>query len=244
VADAGALTAHFNLVKDENGATRANEVRYLPVNLKTPNDQEQAALQAEPWRPLLGASLPIGSLKADGHAAFQFRGQGEAISSVVTVGISAQRHTAESKTPIKTYLLWLTAMVAFWATLALNIPDITRFAKSQKDQVVGQFLGLPITMALYSFIGVAVTCAAVIIFDDILITADAPWDPIRLIARLQDQPMLLIFAQLAILLATLSTNIAANVISPANSFSNLWPEKINFTTGGIITGVIGIVIMP
>jgi NCS1 family nucleobase:cation symporter-1 len=135
-------------------------------------------------------------------------------------------------------------MVAFWATLALNIPDITRYAKSQKDQAIGQFLGLPTTMVLYSFIGVAVTCAAIIIFDDILVTADAPWDPIRLLARFDDQPILLIFAQIGILIATLSTNIAANVISPANSFANLMPERISFRTGGYITGILGIVIMP
>jgi NCS1 family nucleobase:cation symporter-1 len=99
-------------------------------------------------------------------------------------------------------------------------------------------------MGLYSFIGVAVTCAAVVIFDDILITEDAPWDPIRLIARLDGSPALMIFAQLSILLATLSTNIAANVISPANSFANLWPSKISFKMGGLITGLVGIAILP
>jgi NCS1 family nucleobase:cation symporter-1 len=135
-------------------------------------------------------------------------------------------------------------MVAFWATLALNISDITRYAASQKDQIWGQFLGLPTTMTLYAFIGVAVTCAAIVIFDDILITQDAPWDPIQLIARFKDQPLLMVLAQIAILIATLSTNIAANVISPANSFANLYPKKISFKMGGLITGVLGILILP
>ena len=165
------------------------------------------------------------------------------ISSVLSVSTSKERKE-EGTTGLATYLFWLTAMVAFWATLALNIPDITRFASSQKDQIAGQFIGLPTTMGLYSFIGVAVTCAAVVIFDDILLTEDAPWDPIRLIARLDGSPALMIFAQLSILLATLSTNIAANVISPANSFANLWPSKISFKMGGLITGLVGIVILP
>lgn len=143
-----------------------------------------------------------------------------------------------------TYLLWLTGMVSFWATLALNISDITRYAQSQRDQVVGQFLGLPTTMTLYSFIGVAVTCAAVMIFDQILITQDAPWEPATLINYFSDQPLLILFAQVMILIATLSTNIAANIISPANSFANLAPRKISFRAGGMIAGVLGLFTMP
>ena len=143
-----------------------------------------------------------------------------------------------------TYLIWLTGMVAFWATLALNISDITRYASSQRDQVVGQFLGLPTTMTLYAFIGVAVTCAAVVIFDQILVTQDAPWEPATLINYFSDQPMLILFAQFMILIATLSTNIAANVISPANSFANLAPKKISFRTGGLIAGVLGLFTIP
>ena len=99
-------------------------------------------------------------------------------------------------------------------------------------------------MTLYAFIGVAVTCAAIVMFDDILIAQDAPWDPITLIARFDDQPFMLIICQLSILVATLSTNIAANVISPANSFANLRPQSISFKMGGYITGVIGIIILP
>ncbi len=131
----------------------------------------------------------------------------------------------------------LTANVAFWATLSLNIPDFSRYAYSQRDQIVGQALGLPTTMALYSFIGVAVTSATIVIY------GSAIWDPVLLLAKFQN-PFLLVIAMLALCLATLATNIAANVVSPANDFAHLWPRKISFRTGGLITGVIGIVMMP
>jgi NCS1 family nucleobase:cation symporter-1 len=134
-------------------------------------------------------------------------------------------------------------MVGFWATLSLNIPDFTRYARSQKDQVHGQTIGLPPTMALYSFIGVAVTSASLLAFPDVLVQGDAPWDPVALIARF-DNPVLVVVAMFALAIATLTTNIAANVVSPANDFANLAPSKISFKTGGIITGVIGILIMP
>jgi len=131
----------------------------------------------------------------------------------------------------------LTAMIGFWATLSLNIPDFTRYARSQRDQVIGQAVSLPTTMALFSFIGIAVTSATVIIF------GEAIWDPVVLIGRLES-PLAAAVGLLALLVATLSTNIAANVVSPANDFSNLSPSRISFRTGGIITGVIGVVIMP
>jgi nucleobase:cation symporter-1, NCS1 family len=131
----------------------------------------------------------------------------------------------------------LTAMVGFWATVALNIPDFTRFAKSQRAQAVGQALGLPTTMTLYSFIGVAVTSASVLLFGEPI------WDPVALIGRF-GQPAIAFIALIAILLATLTTNVAANVVSPSNDFSNLNPRRISFRTGGMITGVVGIVMMP
>lgn len=136
-------------------------------------------------------------------------------------------------------LFWpnLTAMVGYWATLSLNIPDFSRYAKSQKDQVYGQLLGLPTTMAFYSFIGIAVTCASAVIF------GEAIWDPVKLLGHF-DQPIIIAFALFSLMIATLTTNIAANVVSPANDFSNLAPRLISFRTGGIITGVIGILIMP
>ncbi len=141
------------------------------------------------------------------------------------------------------YILWLTAMVGFWATMSLSIADITRFAKTQRSQVVGQFLGLPGTMILYSFVGIFVTFAAVVNFEDILIAEDAPWDPVSFLARFEN-PGAVIISQFFMLIATLSTNIAANVIAPANAFSNLLPKQVSFRTGGIITGIIGILICP
>jgi NCS1 family nucleobase:cation symporter-1 len=131
----------------------------------------------------------------------------------------------------------LTGMIGFWATLSLNIPDFTRYARTQRDQVVGQAIGLPTTMALYSFIGVAVTSATVVIY------GSPVWDPVVLITRFKN-PLVLTVSLFALCLATLATNLAANVVSPANDFANLWPKKISFRTGGLITGLIGIVIQP
>ena len=131
----------------------------------------------------------------------------------------------------------LTAMVGFWATLTLNISDFTRYARDQRSQVIGQLSGLPTTMTLFAFIGVAVTSATIVIF------GEAIWDPVVLVRRF-DSPWLVFFSMIAVVIATLSTNAAANVVGPANSFANLWPSKINFKRGGYITGVIGIVMMP
>ncbi|MGB2635412.1 MAG: NCS1 family nucleobase:cation symporter-1 [Candidatus Acidiferrum sp.] len=131
----------------------------------------------------------------------------------------------------------LTGMVGFWATVALNIPDFTRYAKSQRAQMVGQALGLPTAMTLYSFIGVAVTSASAVIF------GEAIWDPVVLLERF-NRPAVALIALIALLVATLNTNVAANVVSPSNDFSNLRPSLISFRTGGLITGVVGIALMP
>ncbi len=131
----------------------------------------------------------------------------------------------------------LTGMVGFWATVALNIPDFTRYARSQKDQMLGQALGLPLAMTLYSFIGVAVTSASVVLF------GEAIWDPVALIGRF-NKPLVAFVALIALLIATLNTNVAANVVSPSNDFSNLNPRRISFRTGGLITGCVGILMMP
>ncbi|MEI6338271.1 MAG: NCS1 family nucleobase:cation symporter-1 [Verrucomicrobiota bacterium] len=131
----------------------------------------------------------------------------------------------------------LTGMIGFWATLSLNIPDFSRYAKSQRAQIIGQAIGLPPAMALYSFIGVAVTSATAVIY------GEAIWDPTVLLTKFSN-PVVLIIAMLALCIATLATNIAANVVSPANDFSNLAPHKISFRTGGYITGVVGILMMP
>lgn len=137
----------------------------------------------------------------------------------------------------KVFVPSLTGMVGFWATLSLNIPDFTRYARSQKDQMIGQALGLPPTMALFSFIGVAVTSATVAIF------GEAIWDPVVLLSKFQN-PFVIFLALVSLSVATLTTNIAANVVSPANDFANLLPRRISFRTGGLITAVLGIVMMP
>ena len=131
----------------------------------------------------------------------------------------------------------LTGMISFWATLSLNIPDFSRYARSQRDQITGQALGLPATMAFYSFIGVAVTSATTIIYGVTL------WDPVDVLTRFKN-PVVLVVAMLALCVATLATNLAANVVGPANDFAALSPRRISFRTGGLITGVIGILIMP
>ena len=131
----------------------------------------------------------------------------------------------------------LTGMVGFWATVALNIPDFTRYAKSQRAQMLGQALGLPAAMTLYSFIGVAVTSASVVLFGEVI------WDPVALLGRFHE-PVIAGVALVALLIATLNTNVAANVVSPSNDFSNLNPRLISFRTGGLITGVVGVLMMP
>jgi NCS1 family nucleobase:cation symporter-1 len=131
----------------------------------------------------------------------------------------------------------LTAMIGFWATLSLNIPDFTRYAYSQRDQVLGQAIGLPLTMGLYSFIGVAVTSATVTIYGESI------WDPVEVLSRFRN-PWVLSLALGSLCLATLATNIAANVVGPANDIAHLWPRRISFRTGGLITGIVGIAIQP
>lgn len=137
----------------------------------------------------------------------------------------------------KAFAPGLTGMVAYWATLSLNIPDFSRFAKSQKDQILGQALGLPTTMTLFAFIGVAVTSATIVLYKEPI------WDPVILIGRIGN-PVAIWFAMLAISIATLTTNLAANVVSPANDFSNLAPRLISFRMGATITAIVGILMMP
>jgi NCS1 family nucleobase:cation symporter-1 len=131
----------------------------------------------------------------------------------------------------------LTANVGYWATLSLNIPDFTRYAQSQRSQMLGQALGLPATMTAFAFLGVAVTSATIVIF------GEAVWDPVALIARI-GSPLVVILGALVILAAQITTNMAANVVSPANDFSSLAPKKISYVTGGLITAALGIAMMP
>lgn len=131
----------------------------------------------------------------------------------------------------------LTAMVGYWATLALNIPDFTRYSKSQSAQSWGQAFGLPVAMVLYTFVGISVTSASAVLFGRPI------WNPIELIGAFH-QPVVAFVALIAILVATLNVNIGANVVSPSNDFSNLYPRLISFRTGGLITGFLGLAMCP
>jgi len=164
------------------------------------------------------------------------------IGAILARADALQRPAAPSgRFLLTTFVPWVTAMVGFWATLSLNIPDFTRYARSQRDQVVGQALGLLTTMPLFAFIGVAVTSATLIIY------GEAIWNPVDLLSRLTAEsgnPLLGVGALLAVIVATLTTNIAANVVAPANSIAALRPSRISFRLGGLLAGVAGIAIFP
>src|SRR5438128_3939119 len=131
----------------------------------------------------------------------------------------------------------LTAMIGFWATLSLNMPDFTRFGRSQREQVVGQVVALPTTMSLFAAMGVMITSATAIIF------GEAIWDPVQLVGRFTS-PVVVAVSMFTVVVATIAVNIAANVVSPANDFANAFPRLISFKTGGLITGLLGIAIQP
>jgi len=131
----------------------------------------------------------------------------------------------------------LTAMIGFWATLSLNMPDFTRFGRSQKEQAIGQVVALPTTMTVFAAMGVIITSASEIIY------GKAMWDPIELVGQFTS-PLLVAISMFTVVVATLAVNIAANVVSPANDFANIAPGKISFRTGGLITGIVGIFMMP
>jgi nucleobase:cation symporter-1, NCS1 family len=233
------LYLNLNILHNKEGKPKANEYQITVNGVKSD------------WHEISNKPITISNWASvdevkniDKTVNVQFRNS--RVSPVVTSSIvTAALVDTQTKSGSKLwgYLLWLTAMVGFWATMSISIADITRYAATQNDQVSGQFIGLPATMMLYSFVGIFVTCAAVINFNDVLIADDAPWDPVSLIAKFKS-PVVVIVAQIFMLIATLSTNIAANVIAPANAFSNLFPKKISFRMGGLITGIIGIVIAP
>jgi len=229
--NAGKTMLDLNPIKDKFGKPKADQYQ-LTVNGK-----------AGDWTGSAGSAIALpNNIDFDNPAiSVQVKNQKHTSSSVSASLKSTDEKTFGSK--LWSYILWLTIMVGFWATMSISIADITRYAESQKSQVVGQFIGLPGTMMLYSFVGIFVTCAAVINFDDILVGNDAPWDPVSLLAKFSN-PVVVVVAQIFMIIATLSTNIAANVIAPSNAFSNLLPKKISFKMGGLITGIIGIIICP
>jgi NCS1 family nucleobase:cation symporter-1 len=135
----------------------------------------------------------------------------------------------------------LTAMIGFWATLSLNMPDFTRFGRSQREQAIGQSVALPTTMTLFAAMGVIITSAAVLIYPGT--SLNDLWDPVRLVGRFTS-PVVIAISMFTVVVATLSVNIAANVVSPANDFANAFPKWISFRTGGLITGIVGILMQP
>lgn len=131
----------------------------------------------------------------------------------------------------------LTAMIGYWATLSLNMPDFTRFGRSQREQMVGQVVALPTTMTIFAAMGVLITSATAIIYGRII------WDPVLLIGEFKS-PVVVVVAMFTVVVATLSVNIAANVVSPANDFANAFPRLISFRVGGLITALVGILMQP
>ncbi len=135
----------------------------------------------------------------------------------------------------------LTGMIGFWATLSLNMPDFTRFGHSQREQAIGQVVALPTTMTVFAAMGVMITSAAVVIYPQM--KADELWDPVKLVGQFH-QVTVIAISMFTVVVATLAVNIAANVVSPANDFANAFPRWISFRTGGLITGLIGILMQP
>src|SRR6266511_3680362 len=131
----------------------------------------------------------------------------------------------------------LTAMIGFWATLSLNMPDFTRFGRSQREQAVGQVVALPTTMSVFAAMGVMITSATAIIYGESI------WDPVQLVGKFSS-PVIVAISMFTVVVATIAVNIAANVVSPANDFANAFPRFISFKTGGLLTGVLGIAIQP
>jgi len=196
---------------------------------------------AAPFLLLIGVGLLAWAIDAAGGLAEVLRGSSRlGASGSAGPGVSGAPASGGLVGRPSLFLPWLTAMVGYWATLALNIPDFTRYARSQRDQALGQAIGLLTTMPLFAFVGIAVTSATVLLY------GEAIWNPIDLVTRLTagGARWVGVMAMLVLAVATLSTNIAANVVAPANSFSNLAPSKISFRAGGLLAGAIGILIFP
>lgn len=218
----------LNPLKDKNGNLKATKIRFWAG--------ENAATATE-WQPLANADLNNFPTTVSMPYKIQFANEKNESS------IIAPTPANQGGPTWLTYLSFLTVMVGFWGTMAISIADITRYVPTQKSQMMGQFIGLPGTMIMYSFVGIFVTCAAIINFDKILIGNDAPWDPVQLLNQFENKWVIFV-AQIFMLIATLSTNIAANVIAPANAFANVAPKSISFQKGGFIAAFIGIIICP
>lgn len=244
----GTLEIQLNPLKNEQGSFKANEFR-VSVPTKSGKKKHLAWKEFNPESnifSLTGTEIDKTAVLTSGEPVdLQFRKvtKKSTIESSTISLVLTKNAEAGSGVKFWKYIVWLTAMVGFWATMSISIADITRYVRTQTQQVLGQFLGLPGTMVLYSFIGIFVTFAAIVNFQDILISQDAPWDPVSLLARF-DNTTVVIISQVFMIIATLSTNIAANVIAPANAFANILPKKLDFRRGGIITGIIGIIICP
>ena len=205
--DSTGTTINLNPLKDKEGNLKATKVMFM-------SRTEKDTISSE-WYSLTNADLqnfPVKGLPQGREVELQFANEKDK-SSVIKAAMPQKG----GGVTWMTYLGYLTIMVGFWGTMAISVADITRYVPTQKSQMTGQFLGLPGTMILYSFVGIFVTCAAVINFDAILIGNDAPWDPVQLLNQFESKWVVLV-AQVFMLIATLSTNIAANVIAPANAF--------------------------
>ncbi|HEY3132829.1 MAG TPA: NCS1 family nucleobase:cation symporter-1 [Acidobacteriota bacterium] len=142
------------------------------------------------------------------------------------------------------FMLKLTAMIGFWATLSLNMPDFTRFGRSQREQAIGQIVALPTTMTVFAAMGVIITSAAAVIYRDLPSEQlQELWDPMKLVSHF-GQVWVVAISMFTVVVATLAVNIAANVVSPANDFANAFPRWISFRAGGLVTGILGILIQP
>ncbi|MDP8214475.1 MAG: NCS1 family nucleobase:cation symporter-1 [Candidatus Euphemobacter frigidus] len=232
-------------LRGEDGFYRAERMRAVVLSGRRAQPEVEKTLTSEDWQSFKSEFKIDWMEDADCVTIGVELGSNRYKEASSIVFATAER---EEEGPAGPWLLIafipaLTAMVGYWATLSLNIPDFTRYAKSQKDQILGQAIGLPATMTLYAFVGVVATCAALIAFPNILTQEDAPWDPVALLANFKI-PWMVVLSMAVLAIATLTTNIAANVVAPANGFSNLAPRKISFRMGGLITGIVGIVMMP
>ena len=160
---------------------------------------------------------------------------------------------------LSVFFPWMTGVVGFWSTLALNIPDFTRFGRGQKEQMLGQTLGLPTTMILFSLMAVIITSAS----KEVLVGMPAAdlWDPVKILAAMTSptppgtlaapliasggtRVLVALLSVFGVGVASVSVNIAANVVSPANDIANLAPKLISFETGGLVTAIAGVLMLP